>query len=134
MRYNIFSVKEGPILIPEHTRSLAFNATWVRIRVTRCTFDWAPGGQWLLCLLQLAEKDGFQDFTVLLIHPASGRIESLPCQLRRAAKLSQNAAMRQATASQWAPDGCSVWVGVFDMDLEQPSPKNAFRQWLLRFK
>ena len=131
---HIFSVKEGPVLIPEHTRSLAFDATWVRIRVTRCTFDWAPGGQWLLCLLQLAEKDGCESFTVLLVHPASGRTKSMPCLLRRAAQLSHNAALRLATASQWAPDACSAWVGVLDMDPEKPSAKDAFRQWLLRFK
>ena len=132
----IFKVEPGPRLIPQHSISEAFEVRQGRspCPVTRCSFDWAPGGQWLLCLMHLAAKDGSKHFAVLLVHPASGHTKSMPCQLRRAAKLRHRARMRLATASQWAPDGCSAWVGVLDMDLEKPSSDDAFRQWLLRFK
>ena len=131
-----FSVGRGPILTPQHTIPAAFDATWgwVHGPATECAFDWAPDGQWLLCLRQLSEREGWARFAVLLVHPASGRTKSLPCHLQRAAKLSQSADMRLATASQWAPDSCSVWVGVADMDCMEPLLDGGFSQWLLRFK
>ena len=130
----VFKVVKGPDLVQLHKVELAAGHS-----VHSPALHLAPDDSgWVACLIQLDTNANKGALQLLMLDLDCGYAHRIPVRAGGGqddyfAVMLANAATLQ-TACVWAPDGCSIWVGVLEMQYERlKQAPDTFEGWLLRF-